>query len=72
MQIFFRYKRVPNFYKLDLIFGKDKATGSNAVGPKERHNQLVREAISSSEDAPLIANNEESSCALPSKNQAQT
>ena len=32
----FCYKRVPNFYKLDLLFGKDRATGSNAAGPKER------------------------------------
>jgi len=62
---------VPNFYKLDFLFGKHRATGSNAVGPKERQRQLAREA-SSSEDAPLIATNEESSCALPSKNQVET
>ena len=62
---------MPNFYKLDLIFGKDRAIGSNAVGPKERQLQLAREA-SSSEDATLIATNEESSCALPLKNQVKT
>jgi len=58
---------VPNFYKLDLLFGKDRATGSNVAEPKERQHQLAREAASSSEDAPLVAANEESSCALPSK-----
>jgi len=58
---------VSDFCKLDLLFGKDRAAESNAVGPKERQHQLAIEA-SSSEDAPLIATNEESSCALPSKN----
>ena len=62
---------MPNFYKLDLLFGKDIATGINVVGPKERQRQLAREA-SSSEYAPLIATNEESSCALPLKNQVET
>jgi len=33
---------------------------------------LVRKLESSSEDAPLIVTNEESSCALPSKKQAET
>ena len=63
---------MPNFYKLDLLFGKDRATGSNAAGPKERQRQLAREIASSSEDAPLIPTNEESSCALPLKNQVET
>jgi len=61
-----------NFYKFDLLFGKDRATESNAGGPKERQCLLRREATSSSEDAPLIATNEESSYALPSKNQVET
>jgi len=63
---------VPNFYKLDLLFGKDKATRSNAAGPKKSERQLAREAVSLSEDAPLTAINEESSCALPLKNQEKT
>ena len=62
---------MPNFYKLDLLFGKDIATGINVVGPKERQRQLAREA-SSSEDDPLIATNEECSCALSSKDQLET
>ena len=63
---------MPNFYKLDLLFGKDRATGSNAAGPKERQRQWSREAASSSEDAPPILTNEESSCALPSKVQVES
>ena len=61
-----------NFYKLDFLFVKDRPPESNAAVPKERQCQLAREAASSSEDAPLIATNEESSCALPSKNQVET
>ncbi|KAJ8447010.1 hypothetical protein Cgig2_033579 [Carnegiea gigantea] len=68
----FRYKRVPNFYKLDLLFGKDTTTGSNTVGPKERQRQWSREVASSSEDAPTILTNEESPCALPSKVQVES
>ena len=63
---------MPNFYKLDLLFGKDRATGSNAAGPKERQRQWSREAASSSEDAPPILTNEESSCALPAKVQMES
>ena len=63
---------MPNFYELDLLFSKDRATGSNAAEPKERQRQLAREAASSSEHAPLIATNEESSRELPSKNQVET
>ncbi|KAJ8428470.1 hypothetical protein Cgig2_017260 [Carnegiea gigantea] len=68
----FLYKRVPHFYKLDLLFGKDRATGRNAAGPKERQRQWSREVVSSSEDAPPILTNKESSCALPSKVQVES
>jgi len=63
---------VQNFYKLDLLFGNDKATGSNAAGSKERQHQWTREMVSSSKDAPPILTNEECSCMLPSKDQVKT
>ena len=58
---------MPNFYKYDLSFGEKRATGSNGARLKERHHQWTREVASSSEDAPPILTNEESSCALPSR-----
>lgn len=71
-----RHKPVMNYYKLDLLFGKDRATGSMAVGPKERQRQWAKQA-SSSDDVPSAAatelpTNEASSCGVSSKDQLRT
>ncbi|KAJ8444512.1 hypothetical protein Cgig2_028327 [Carnegiea gigantea] len=63
----FCYKFMLTFYKLGLLFGKDRATGSNMLGQKKGSVDGQE-----NEDAPPIPANRKSSCALPLKDQVET
>ncbi|CAM8923159.1 unnamed protein product [Rhodiola kirilowii] len=55
----YRYKQVHHWEKMDIVYGKDRATGEHAVGPNERVHALDNEE-NNIEDSSEQCVNEES------------